>query len=146
MKQLIIILILTSILFLSGCLNPVAVSVVEDTYEAALMKNDALVESYFSKDFLAEHPIEELSDELAEDVRNREGTKLMNFKEHGEGHLNPEVIQALNEKYNNEWNFVVAQTSDATIMIWIVIKGERLYSIVDGKEVDVNTYLEDILK
>jgi hypothetical protein len=146
MKRLITIAILTSVLFLSGCLNPIAISVVQDAYEAALVENDRLVETYFSKDYLSEHPIEELSDELAEDVRNREGTKLMNFKEHGEGRLNPEVVQALNEKYNDEWNFVVAQTSDETIMIWIVIKGERQYSIVDGKKIDVDTYLKDVLK
>ncbi|WP_249870373.1 hypothetical protein [Oceanobacillus saliphilus] len=146
MKKMITILILIPVLLLSGCLNPTVVSLVEKAYEAALVENDALVETFFAEEYLAEHPLEELSDEMAEDVRNRAGVKLMNIKEHREDHLDSEVVEKLNEAYDGEWYFVAAQTDDETIMTWVVQRGEYQYYIVDGEKVDVDTYLEDILK
>ncbi|WP_067726209.1 hypothetical protein [Oceanobacillus damuensis] len=139
------ILVLLPVLFLSGCLNPSVVTVVERAYEAALMENDALLETFFSEEYLAEHPLDELSIEMAEDVRNRQGTKLMNMKEH-RGHLNPEIVKLLDDEYAGEWNFVAVQTDDETIMTWIVQKGESKYSIVDGKKMNADVYLEEVLK
>ncbi|MFC4024000.1 hypothetical protein ACFOUV_09350 [Oceanobacillus longus] len=146
MKRFIAIAILTFILFLSGCMNPAVVSVVQDVYEAALVENDVLVETYFSEDYLADHSLEKLSAEMREDVRNREGIKLMNMKEHKERQLTPEVVEMLNEEYDKDWNFVTVQTSDDRMMIWIVVRGEQRYYIIDGKKMDTETFLEDILK
>lgn len=146
MKRLITILILTSILFLSGCTHPATVSVVQDAYGAALVENDALVESYFSEDYLADHPIEKLSDEMGQAVRKRKGIDLMNIKELKEGQLTPQVVKILNEEFAGGWNLVAVQTSDDTIMVWVVYRGEQKYSIVNGKQMDTDIYFKDILK
>lgn len=132
--------------FLSGCMNSIAASVVEDVYEAALMEDDATVQTYFSKEYLTEHPLDELSDELGQDVRNMEGVKLLNVTEHKQGELDPDIVEELNNMYQDDWHFIALQTSNDEIMTWVVLKGEQQYTIVDGKKVSVETYNDKILK
>ncbi len=127
-------------------MHPAVVSIVQDAYGAVLVENDALVESYFSEDYLDEHPISKLSDEMGEDVRNRKGIELMNIKELKERQLAPEIVKMLNEKYGEEWNLIAVQTSEDTIMIWVVSRGKQKYSIVDGEHMDTDIYFKDILK
>ncbi|WP_339227173.1 hypothetical protein NSQ77_16680 [Oceanobacillus sp. FSL K6-2867] len=135
-----------SIVLLSGCFNSTAVSVVSDMYEAALLEDNELVGTYFSEDYMEEHPLEELSDELAEDVRNRGGVNLLNMKELQERNLQTDISKKLNDAYDEDWRFIVVQTDDDTIKTWIVLRGETQYYIVDGQVMDVETYNREVLQ
>ena len=146
MKRLIAVMICIPMLLLSGCFNAVAVSVVSDMYEAALLEDDELVETYFSEDYLARHPLEELSDELAEDVHTRGGINLLNMKELQERNLQKDISQDLNNVYDEDWRFIVVQTGENTIKTWVVLRGETQYYIVDGQVMDVKTYNREVLK
>ncbi|MBP2077195.1 hypothetical protein [Oceanobacillus polygoni] len=146
MQRLVIVILCIPVLLLSGCLNPAAVSVVSDMYEAALLENDELVATYFSEDYLEKHPLEELSDELAADVRNRGGVNLLNMKELQGRNLQSEIVQALNDTYAEDWSFVVLQTDDDTIQTWVVKRGETQYYIVEGQKMNVDTYNGAVLK
>ncbi|WP_010647924.1 hypothetical protein [Oceanobacillus massiliensis] len=146
MKRLIHAAIIIPFFLLAGCLNPTVVSIVEAAHEAALVENDELVGTYFSDDFMEERSLEGLSDGLAEDVRNSEGVKLMNMKEIKEGQLRQEIVEKFNTRYDGEWNMVAGQTGETFIKVWIVKKENHRYVIVEGEEMDIDTYNEQILK
>lgn len=144
MKKIFIILI-SSIFILTGCLNPIAVSVVEDMYTHALMEEDEIVATYFSEAFLSENPVGPLTDELAEQAQNVGGIKLLNSIELRKNQLQPDIVTELGETYSEEWFYIVVQPDEDYIMTWIVLKKETHYEIVDGEKMTVEAYNENVL-
>lgn len=144
MKKLIIILFVASFL-LTACFNPIAVSVVEDMYEAALLEDEAEISSYFSDAYLEEHSLEELSAELAEHVRYAGGVKLLNTVELPRNRLNESIVTELDNAYGDDWYFIVLDAGEGEVMTWTVIKGSSQYEVVAGEKMTVDSYNEDVL-
>lgn len=145
MKKISILLVILSFI-LSGCFNPASVAIVEDMYTEALVENDEGVMSYFGMSYLEAHPIEELADELAEQVRYAQGVKLLNIIEVRQNQLNSEIVADLDETYQDEWHFIVLDAPDEQIMTWVVLKTASQYEIVDGELISIEEYQEDVLK
>lgn len=145
MKKLIIILFVASFL-LTACFNPIAVSVVEDMYEAALLEDEAEISSYFSDAYLEEHSSEELSAELAEHVRYAGGVKLLNTVELPRNRLNDDIVTELDDAYDDNWYYIVLDASEEEVMTWIVIKGSSQYEVVDGEKMNHSEYNENVLQ
>ncbi|MCG5102134.1 hypothetical protein [Oceanobacillus alkalisoli] len=143
MRKMIILLAAAAFL-LTGCFNPASVSVVEDMYEEALLEDEAAVAAYFNKEFLREYPIEELADELATQVRNVEGIKLLNAIELTGKRLNPEIAAELDDTYEERWHYIVNDAGEGDIMTWIVLKTSTHYEITDGKKVTADYYNKHI--
>lgn len=141
-----VIYLLLSVLLLTGCTNPAAVSIVEDMYTEALMEEDDAVATYFNPTYLVEHPIETLSDELAVHAQNAGGIKLLNAVELTRNLLNPDIVEKLDEAYSNDWFYVALNADENHIMTWIVIKTSTHYEIVDGENMTVDIYNDDVLK
>lgn len=137
-------LLVSSVFLLTGCFNPASVSVVEDMYGQALMENEAAVAAYFSEEFLSEHPIEELVEELAVQVRSVEGVKLLNAIELTRKRLNPEIVEELDEMYEERWHYVVNDAGGEDIMTWVVLKTSSQYEIVETEKVTNEYYNESI--
>ncbi|MHA6251524.1 hypothetical protein [Oceanobacillus sp. CAU 1775] len=145
MKKLIFILFL-SIFILTGCFNPIAVSVIEDMYTAALMEEQEETLSYFSAEYLQEHSPDELSEELVEHVRYAGGIKLLNAVELTRNRLNEDIVAALEAAYDNNWYYVALDAGENEIMTWVIIKGSTQYEIVDGEKMTIDEYNDNVLK
>lgn len=141
-----IVYLLLPVFLLTGCTNPVAVSIVEDVYTEALMEEDEAVASYFNPAYLTEHPIETLSDELAVQAQNAGGIKLLNAAELTRNLLNPDIVEELDETYSDNWFYVALTADENHIMTWIVLKTSTQYEIVEGEKITVEAYNEDVLK
>lgn len=139
------IVFVSSVFLLTGCFNAGSVSVVEDMYEQALLENEAAVATYFSEEFLSEHPIEELVEGLAAQVRSVEGVKLLNAIELNHKQLNPEIVEELNGLYEGRWHYVVNDAGGETIMTWVVLKTSSQYEIVEAEKV-TNVYYNEFIK
>lgn len=144
MKKILITLIFL-ILILSGCLNTLSASIVEDMYTKTLLDEDEQVAAYFSEAYLAEHPIGTLADELAGHVRNVGGVKLLNTVEVTQNRLNPNIASELDETYSDEWYYIVNNADENSVMTWIVLKKSSQYEIVDGEEMTTDAYNENVL-
>lgn len=145
MKKISVLLIFLSFI-LTGCLNPAAVAIVENMYTEALMENDEAAASYFSTSYLEAHPIEGLAEELREQVRYAEGVKLLNAIEVKRNRLNEDIAETLDETYQDEWHFIALDAPENQIMIWIVLKKEMKYEIVDGEKLTIEDYNENVLQ
>lgn len=145
MKKISVLLIFLSFI-LTGCLNPAAVAIVENMYTEALMENDEAAASYFSTSYLETHPIEELAEELRVQVRYAEGVKLLNAIEVKQNRLNEDIVETLDETYQDEWHFIALDAPEDQIMTWIVLKTETKYEIVDGQLLAVEEYNENVLQ
>lgn len=142
-KRLIVILFISSFL-LTGCLSPASVSVVDDMYTQALLEEEEALASYFSEEFLNEHPLDQLTEELAGHVRDVGGTNLLNTVELRPKELNPEIVEELDQRYDVPWYFIVNDADGENIMTWVVIKTSTQYQIVEGEKLNRNQYNEDI--
>lgn len=131
---------------LAGCLSPTSVKVVSDAYEAAIVEDDELVARYFSEEYLLQHPAEELTQEMAEDVRNRYGINMMNLKELRNRELQDSYIEEVEKQYgNDDWHIVVAQTNDQEVVVWTIIRGEASYILVNSDRMSFDRYNEEII-
>lgn len=146
MKKVIYLLLLLSLFLITGCTNPVAVTIVEDMYTEALMEEDDAVATYFNPAYLVEHPIETLSDELAVHAQRAGGIKLLNAVELTRNLLNPDIVKELDEIYSDDWFYVALDVDKSHIMTWIVLKTSTQYEIVDGEKMTVDAYNNDVLK
>ncbi|RDW20029.1 hypothetical protein CWR48_06900 [Oceanobacillus arenosus] len=146
MKKLGLFFVIIFCLPLSGCMNSATARIVEDMYMAALNEDVDTALSYFSEDYLADKPIDELMTDLTADVINMKGIAFMNTIELNERKLNPELIKKLTDTYGDTWHFVVAKVDQDRIMTWVVQKGNDQYYIVGGEEVHVDKYNEEVLK
>lgn len=131
---------------LAGCLSPTSVKVVADAYEAAIVEDDELVARYFSEEYLAQHPAEELTQEMAEDVRNRYGVNMMNFKELRNREMKDSYVEELEKQLgNDDWHIVVAQTNDQEVVVWTIIRGEASYILVNSDRMSFDRYNEEVI-
>lgn len=138
-------ILLFTIMLLGGCMSSNAVRVVEDMYRKVMME-DERVEGFFSKQFMeANAPFDEYKDKLYSDVIEREGVALMHLKELSKNQMNTSLVEELDLSNGDHWHFVVAQVDDDHVMLWVVQRGERQYTIVDGKEMHVDEYRNYIL-
>lgn len=135
-----------SLLILTGCFNPVAVSIVEDMYTEALLEDEARIAPYFSEAYLSENPIDELSEEVVQHVRNVGGTKLLNTAEVPRNRLNSDIVAELDKTYEDDWFYIALDAGEDEIMTWVVIKTSTHYEIVDGEKISIATYNDEVLK
>lgn len=145
MKRLSIVLLL-SILLLTGCLNPISVSVVEEMYTNALLENQENAAAYFTDEYLAENPPERLTEELAAHARSAGGVKSLNGIEVTKNRLNPELVKLYDEMFKDEWYYVAVQPDEKHIVAWIVLNKETQYEIAAGEKLTVKEYNEYVLK
>lgn len=145
MKKLLV-LLLSIVVILTGCLNPASVRVIEDMYTQALMEEEEAVATYFSDDILEEHPIEELTQELASHPRAVGGISLLNAAQLTRNRLQPDIVEELDEKYDEEWHFVVNDATEGEVMTWVLLKTPTQYLIVEGEKVSIEEYQEHIKK
>lgn len=139
--------ILASLLFLlAGCLNPVAVRLVEDMYTQALIEEEQAMEMYYSEEFLQEQPLESFSDELAEHVRHVGGVPLLNAVELTRNQLNPEIADALDGKYGDDWSYVVNDADKGYLMAWVVKRTSGIYKIIEAEKITVDHYHDYVRK
>ncbi|BAC14612.1 hypothetical protein ACFQ4N_01765 [Oceanobacillus iheyensis] len=145
MKKILLV-VLCMPFILAGCLSPTSVKVVSDAYEAAIVEDDELVARYFSEEYLLQHPAEELTQEMAEDVRNRYGINMMNLKELRNRELQDSYIEEVEKQYgNDDWHIVVAQTNDQEVVVWTIIRGEASYILVNSDRMSFDRYNEEII-
>lgn len=135
-----------SVLFLTGCLNPVSVSVVTEMYKEALLEEEENVAAYFSDAFLDDYSIDELTQELASHVRNAGGIQLLNTVEIKRNQLNEAIVTELDETYEDDWFYIALESGKDEIMTWIVLRTSTHYEIVDGEKMTVDAYNENVLR
>ncbi|MFD1848750.1 hypothetical protein [Oceanobacillus bengalensis] len=146
MKKIGVIIGISTLFLLSGCMNPTSVRIVEDMYRAAIMEEDTKVESYFSEEFMLENePFSEVKDKIHTDAINMKGIEFMNTTEIREKDLNPEIAEGLNDTFD-EWSYIVTQIDEDQIMTWVVQRGETQYYIVEGKAYPIDAYNEEVLE
>lgn len=133
-------------IFLTGCLSPASVTIVTDMYTEALKEEEEGVAAFFSEAFLAEHAIDELTEELANHVRNAGGVQLLNTVELKTHQLNEAIAEELDETYRDDWFYIVLESDEDEIMTWIVLRTNTHYEIVDGEKMTVDAYNENVLR
>lgn len=145
MKRLVLLIVICIPLFLAGCLSPNSAKVVNDMYQAALMEEEENVASYFSEEYLEAHPIEELTNESAEDVRTMYGVNMMNITLIRNRELQDNYIESIGLSDDQDLFVITAQTDETEVMVWIVERGKSQYTIIQGKRYDFDTYNEKVL-
>ncbi|WP_339179688.1 hypothetical protein [Oceanobacillus sp. FSL W7-1293] len=146
MKRLVLLMMICIPLFLAGCLSPNSARVVNDMYQAAIMEEEENVASYFSEEYLKEHPIDELTSELAEDARTMYGVNMMNITHIREKELQDNYIESAGLSDNPDLSVVTAQTDEREVMVWMVERGSAQYTIIQGERYDFDTYNENVLE
>lgn len=145
MKRLVLLIIMCIPVFLAGCLSPNSARIVNDMYTAALMGEEENVASYFSEEYLEAHPIEELTNEAAEDVRAMYGVNMMNITLIRDRELQDNYIESIGLSDEQDLFVITAQTDEAEVMVWIVERGKTQYTIIQGERYDFDTYNEKVL-
>ncbi|MFD1065932.1 hypothetical protein [Oceanobacillus locisalsi] len=145
MKHLILLIAMSVPLFLAGCLSPNSVQVVNDMYEAALMEEEENTASYFSEAYLEAYQIEELTNELAEDVRNMHGVHMMNITLIHDRELQDNYLESIGLSAEQDIHVIAAQTDEQEVMVWIIERGHTQYTIIDGERYDFDTYNDIVL-
>ncbi|MFD1414270.1 hypothetical protein [Oceanobacillus jeddahense] len=146
MKRLLLLIVICIPLFLAGCLSPSSARIVNDMYEAALMEEEENVASYFSEEYIEAHSIDELTNELAEDVRAMYGVKMMNITLIRNRELKDDYIESIGLSNDQDLYVVTAQTDEREVMVWIVERGDTQYSIIYGERYDFDTYNDIVLE
>ncbi|GEN87651.1 hypothetical protein [Oceanobacillus sojae] len=145
MKRLVLLIVMCIPVFLAGCLSPNSARIVNDMYTAALMGEEENVASYFSEEYLEAHPIEELTNEAAEDVRAMYGVNMMNITLIRDRELQDNYIESIGLSDEQNLFVITAQTDEAEVMVWIVERGKTQYTIIQGERYDLDTYNEKVL-
>lgn len=145
MKRVALLIVICIPLFLAGCLSPNSVRVVSDMYTAALMDEEENVASYFSEEYLEAHPLEELINESAEDVRAMYGVNMMNITLIRDRDLQDNYIESIGLSDDQDLYVITAQTDETEVMVWIIERGESQYTIIQGERYDFDTYNEKVL-
>ncbi len=145
MKRLVLLIVMCIPVFLAGCLSPNSARIVNDMYTAALMGEEENVASYFSEEYLEAHPIEELTNEAAEDVRAMYGVNMMNITLIRDRELQDNYIESIGLSDEQNLFVITAQTDEAEVMVWIVERGKTQYTIIQGERYDFDTYNEKVL-
>ncbi|MFD1451207.1 MULTISPECIES: hypothetical protein [Oceanobacillus] len=145
MKRLVLLIVMCIPVFLAGCLSPNSARIVNDMYTAALMGEEENVASYFSEEYLEAHPIEELTNEAAEDVRAMYGVNMMNITLIRDRELQDNYIESIGLSDEQDLFVITAQTDEAEVMVWIVERGKTQYTIIQGERYDFDTYNEKVL-
>ncbi|MEK4297966.1 hypothetical protein MKY30_00925 [Oceanobacillus sp. FSL W8-0428] len=145
MKRLVLLIVMCIPVFLAGCLSPNSARIVNDMYTAALMDEEENVASYFSEEYLEAHPIEELTNEAAEDVRAMYGVNMMNITLIRDRELQDNYIESIGLSDDQDLFVITAQTDEAEVMVWIVERGKTQYTIIQGERYDFDTYNEKVL-
>ncbi|GIO24495.1 hypothetical protein [Oceanobacillus sp. J11TS1] len=146
MKRLVLLIVVCIPLFLSGCLSSSSARIVSDMYKAAIMEEEDKVASYFSEAYLDTHPIDELTKELAEDVRGMYGVNMMNITLIRDRELQDDYIESLGLSDEKDLFAVTAQTDEREVMVWMIERGDAQYTIVHGERYDFDTYNEKVLQ
>lgn len=142
----VLLIIAGCVIMLSGCLNSVAVKVVDDMYTNAIMEESETVEFYFSDEYFSQYPLDSLIEELASHMRHAGGVTLLNTIELTRNQLDENIVHELDEKYDEKWHFVVNDADDEHVMTWIVVKTSTQYEIVEGNKVTIKDYQDQIKK
>ncbi|GGP07154.1 hypothetical protein [Oceanobacillus neutriphilus] len=145
MKRLVLLIVICIPIFLAGCLSPNSAKVVNDMYQAALMEEEENVASYFSEEYLEAHPIEELTNESAEDVRTMYGVNMMNITLIRDRELQDNYIESIGLSDDQDLYVITAQTDETEVMVWVVERGKSQYTIIQGERYDFDTYNEKVL-
>lgn len=147
MKRLVLLTAVLCIpLFLAGCLSPNSARIVGDMYNAAIVEEEDNVASYFSEAYLKAHPKEELTGELAQDVRAMYGVNMMNITLIRDRDLQDDYIESLGLSEDRDLYVVTAQTDEREVMVWIVEHGDKQYTIIYGEKYDFDTYNDKVLE
>ncbi|UJL45477.1 hypothetical protein KFZ58_13835 [Virgibacillus sp. NKC19-16] len=137
--------IVISCLLLSGCLNQASARVVEDMYNAALTGDKEYVHAVFAEnDAAIDENLDEVMEQLASQVEDMQGTKNMGIRELRNRHLQDDLIENLDETYDENWYLVVARLGDDTLALW-TLQSDGYYYVADHKEMSNDAYNEEIL-
>ncbi|WP_373893511.1 hypothetical protein ACUL41_04995 [Virgibacillus natechei] len=144
MKKVAIFIVMSSIL-LSGCMNQASARVVDDIYNAALKGDDEYIESVFAEKYADTNAnLDDVLAQLASQVEDMQGTKNMGIRELRHRQLQDDVIENMDETYDENWYLVVARLGDDTLALW-TLQSDDYYFVADYEEMSNDVYNEEIL-
>ncbi|MBY7144265.1 hypothetical protein KFZ56_14640 [Virgibacillus sp. NKC19-3] len=144
MKKVAIFIVIFSSL-LSGCLNQASAKVVEDIYNAALKGDEDYVRAVFAEnDADVDEHLSEIMEQLATEVEDMQGTKNMGIRELRNRQLQDDLIEHLDEKYDENWYLIAARLDDETVALW-TMQSDGYYFVADYEELSNDTYHKEIL-
>ncbi|MDW0115073.1 hypothetical protein QT711_18080 [Sporosarcina saromensis] len=145
-----ILLLITSVILLSACSSKEASSnsaaqTVKQVYEAALNQDSMTFRKIMSQHQAIDGNYSEAISELADIVHSLGGTEKLSFKELKNEDIQKEVLNHLDNKYENGWKMVLVSPQkgeEGETFAWILNKVDGDYYVLEGEE----TAQKEILK
>ena len=136
MRKLVLSLIIVGVLLAgcSGTSSKKAESIVKDLYQAAFNKEFSEVDSLLIHLPEYDRYAEEFQEDLYDTVADLGGMNHLKIDTPNEKLINQELINGLNNEFDDNWKMVCVKMDENYFMVWILQEIDGDLYIIDGED------------